>query len=77
MNTPGALEGYTALIPPETAWPNRVPARSLLTFAFYRPVRFAPQVTCPTLVIAGEQAAFLRQPALYSMTTVTPTSAQS
>lgn len=51
MNTPGSKEGYLSLIPEGSAWRNECPARILLSIPFYRPVRFAPKIKCPVLII--------------------------
>lgn len=51
MNTPDSKEGYLALIPKDSLWKNRTPARILLGIPLYRPVRFADKIKCPVLVI--------------------------
>ncbi|MGM0452571.1 MAG: alpha/beta hydrolase [Thermodesulfobacteriota bacterium] len=55
LNTPESYPGYTAMIPADTDWENRCPARILLTFAAYRPIGWAKSVNCPALLMAGEQ----------------------
>jgi pimeloyl-ACP methyl ester carboxylesterase len=55
MNTPDAKPGYLALVPEDSAWKNRCPARILLTVQFYRPIKSAPKVKCPALIIAAEK----------------------
>lgn len=55
MNTPESYPGYSALIPKDSKWENRCPARILLTFALYRPIASAKKVKCPALVILAEK----------------------
>lgn len=55
MNKPDALEGYKALVPPESAWKNECPARILLAAPLYRPISYAAQVRCPALLVAAEK----------------------
>lgn len=55
MNTPGAFAGYTALIPKNSQWENRCPARVLLSMPFYRPIRRVKSISCPVLVVLAEQ----------------------
>lgn len=50
MSTPGAYEGCMAIVPP--GWRNEVAARFLLTLPLYRPLLYARDVTCPTLLVA-------------------------
>lgn len=54
MNTRESYEGYTALIPEDSDWENKCPARILLKFAAYRPTAYAKAVKCPALLMAGE-----------------------
>ncbi|QLG63313.1 alpha/beta hydrolase [Halorarum salinum] len=53
LNEPGAKEGYLRLVPRESRWRNRTPARTLLALPRYRPVESAEDVRAPTLVVAG------------------------
>ncbi len=55
LNTPGCNEGYLALVPENTEWQNRCPARIALTVGAYRPITVAHKVKCPALVIMAEQ----------------------
>jgi dienelactone hydrolase len=55
MNTPDAMDGFLALVPEDTKWENKAPARIALTLANYRPVRYAPRVGCPVLMICAEK----------------------
>src|SRR5262245_5268055 len=53
MNTPGARTGYLHMLPPNSEWANRCPASVLVASAWYRPIRRAKDVRCPTLVVGG------------------------
>jgi len=55
LNRPGCEAGYRRMIPDESRWENRCAARELLFSLRNRPIRFAPQVPCPALVIAAER----------------------
>ena len=54
MNTPESFPGYTSMIPEDTDWENKCPARILLKFATYRPISAASKVQCPALVMMAE-----------------------
>jgi dienelactone hydrolase len=49
MTTPDSLPGMQALVPPETAWENRVAARIALMVGTYRPGLKASKLPCPAL----------------------------
>jgi uncharacterized protein len=54
-STPDALYGQELMTPRDsTEWHNRVAARSLLSFAWRRPVRRAAGIRCPILLVVGE-----------------------
>lgn len=55
LNTPDALEGIEALVPPGSPWQNRVPARVVFPLLRYRPLRDAAQIRAPVLLIAAEE----------------------
>ncbi len=55
MNKPDALEGYKALVPPDSPWKNECPARILLAAPLYRPISYAARVRCPALLVAAEK----------------------
>lgn len=55
MNTPEALEGFMSLVPEGTQWENKICARVLFTFPFYRPLNWASRVRCPVLLLFGEK----------------------
>jgi pimeloyl-ACP methyl ester carboxylesterase len=55
LNTPDALEGSKKLLPPGVSPGRKCPANIALTSFFYRPIKFAPKVVCPALIIYGEQ----------------------
>lgn len=50
MNTPDSKSGYLALVPEGSGWRNECPARVMLSLPFYRPVRYARGIKCPTLI---------------------------
>ncbi len=51
ISTPGAEESYTSMAGP--TWRNEVCARAALEVSYNRPVTFAKNVTCPTLIQVG------------------------
>jgi hypothetical protein len=53
--TEDAMRGYRRLMPADGEWPNTVTARSVLEFAFRRPVRRARHARCPLLLVVAEQ----------------------
>jgi pimeloyl-ACP methyl ester carboxylesterase len=54
MNTPESFPGYMALVPEDSQWKNRCPARIGLTLPMYRPISKAGTIGCPSLMIAAE-----------------------
>ncbi len=55
LATPGAGEGYRALVPSDERFVNRTPARIVLPLALYRPGRHAHRIEAPVhVVLAGE-----------------------
>lgn len=54
MNAPEAMQ-FLDIVPPDSAWNNRVPARALATLDAYQPREVAPKVACPALVLVGEK----------------------
>jgi dienelactone hydrolase len=59
MNTPDAMDGFLALVPKDTTWENKAPARIALTLANYRPVSYAGRITCPVLMVCAEKDALI------------------
>ncbi|WP_435127774.1 alpha/beta hydrolase [Halobaculum sp. D14] len=53
LNAPGAKDGYVRLIPRESTWQNRTPARGLSALRGYRAVADADAVRCPAFVVAA------------------------
>ena len=51
---PGAIDDYKALVPEDSTWENKVPARSLVETMFYRPGFAAAKLACPALFILAE-----------------------
>ena len=43
-----------SIIPIESSWENRIPAR-LFLLPPYRPIKYAPKVSCPALVVIAEK----------------------
>lgn len=54
LNTPGIVEGFARLDPPDSTWRNEVCARIALTMGLYRPGRSAGRIRCPVLYCIGE-----------------------
>ncbi len=54
LSTEECWDGYQAIIPEDSKWDNRVPARVLFKLAFYSPTHSASDITCPVLLVAGE-----------------------
>lgn len=61
MNAPDSLPGYMALVPEDSDWENRAPARIALTLPFYRPIRYAIRIKCPVLVVTAEKDTLIPQ----------------
>ncbi|MDY6795970.1 MAG: alpha/beta fold hydrolase [Actinomycetota bacterium] len=59
MNSPDSLPGYMAIVPEDSDWENRCPARAVLELLVYRPVARARQVRCPALVIMADNDALI------------------
>ncbi|PIP40447.1 MAG: alpha/beta hydrolase [Desulfobacterales bacterium CG23_combo_of_CG06-09_8_20_14_all_51_8] len=55
MNTPESYAGYSSLIPKNSTWENKCPARILLRFGLYRPIASAHKVQCPALIMLGQK----------------------
>ena len=54
LNTPETWPGFQTILPEDTAWENRCPARIVLTVPFYRPASSATRVPCPALIMYAE-----------------------
>jgi len=54
MTAPEAQE-YRDLLPPDSTWKNRVPARILAKVSTYHPINMAHKVNCPALLVLGEK----------------------
>lgn len=59
LNESGARAGFMSLVPADAMWENELPARSLLSFPAYRPIEQLGDVTCPTLLVAGDRDAII------------------
>lgn len=55
MNTSESEPGYMAIVDKCSAWKNECPARFCLMIPFYRPIRSAARIDCPTLIIAAKR----------------------
>ena len=55
LNTEECYEGYLNLVPEESSWENKCPARIMWKMPLYRPVRNAPKIKCPVLLIYAEE----------------------
>ena len=55
LNTPECMPGYKSLEPPNYTPQNFAPARIVLTLPLYRPIKFAPKIQCPVLIIRAEK----------------------
>lgn len=55
LNSPGAKEGFTAMVPADEEWPNRLAARLFLKVPFYRPLARAEVIECPALVVQATE----------------------
>ncbi len=54
MTTPETYDGWYAIVPEDSAWENRVLGRAFLGVPLFSPIRRAPRIAVPTLVIAGK-----------------------
>ncbi|MCP4180996.1 MAG: alpha/beta hydrolase [bacterium] len=54
MNSAESWDGYNAMIPKDSKWENKVPARIFLLLPFYSPLFLAGKVSCRSLIIAAE-----------------------
>lgn len=59
MNGEDAWAGYMALVPKDAHVTNQVPARILLKIGMYRPIKYAPLVNCPCLMMVAEQDRYI------------------
>ncbi len=57
LSFPGWEEAYRAIIPNDGEWPNMAPARGLFGIAGYRPIKSAPDIQCPVLLVYAEHDA--------------------
>lgn len=53
LNTSECAPGYESIYDSVSNWKNECPARILLTFPLYRPIRYASRVRCPVLLQYG------------------------
>lgn len=55
LNTPDSYTGYLSIVPEDTTWENKCPARICLTFGLYNPMRYATKIECPALLMLAEK----------------------
>jgi fermentation-respiration switch protein FrsA (DUF1100 family) len=54
LNTPDVMDAFQELVPPDSTWQNRAPARVLFQLPRYRPLRDARRLAAPVLMVAAE-----------------------
>ena len=54
LNTPDVMDAFKELIPTDSDWQNKTPARVIFKMQRYRPLDDAEQITCPVLLVAAE-----------------------
>jgi len=67
LNRADSYSGFLSLIPPQSTWRNQVAARILLTLGAYRPIAYAAQVQCPTLIVAARNDSLIPLASVRSM----------
>jgi pimeloyl-ACP methyl ester carboxylesterase len=55
LNTPDVVEAFQELVPPDSNWQNRAPARVLFQIRRYKPLRDAASIDAPVLMVAAEE----------------------
>jgi pimeloyl-ACP methyl ester carboxylesterase len=55
LNTPDSWDAYQALVPPDSSWQNRAPARILFQMRRYKPLEQAAAIEAPVLMVAAEE----------------------
>jgi fermentation-respiration switch protein FrsA (DUF1100 family) len=55
LNEADVADAFQALVPPDSTWQNRVPARVLFQMIGYRPLRDAAKIDAPVLMVAAEE----------------------
>lgn len=58
LNTPESYEGYLSMIPENSEWKNRLPARFVFNGIWYRPKKYIPGIKCRGMVIFAEFDSF-------------------
>jgi len=54
LNTPDVVDAFRDLLPPDSNWQNRAPARVIFQMGRYRPLRDAEKIEAPVLMVAAE-----------------------
>ncbi len=57
LGKPGWKEHYLSLVPPDSAWRNATPARSIFTAGNYNPIDVAGHLKMPVLLVYGRHDA--------------------
>ena len=55
LNTPDVMDAFRDLVPPDSTWENRAPARVLFQMLRYQPLREAAKIEAPVLMVAAEE----------------------
>ncbi len=67
MNTPDAKPGYLTLVPKDSGWENKAPARAILLTLLYKPACHAGKVRCPVMVVCAEKDSLIPMHAVEKM----------
>lgn len=72
LNTPDSYSGYLSMIPLGSNWQNKCPARVLITFLTYRPMKSAVKVRCPALIMLAENDSLIESTAVERTSAMMP-----
>ncbi len=72
LNTADSYSGYLSMIPLGSNWQNRCPARVLITFLTYRPMKSAAKVRCPALIMLAENDSLIESTTVERMSAMMP-----
>jgi len=68
---PGAYDEYMSIIPKKSSWENKIPAR-LFLLPPYRPIKYAPKVSCPALMVIAEKDSLISAASQEEMAALLP-----
>ncbi len=54
LNAPDVMDAFRDLVPPDSDWQNRAPARVIFQMGRYQPLREAQKIEAPVLLVAAE-----------------------